>query len=593
MHPIKKLYNHAAKHQGDIRQGVVFSTLNKIFDLAPPLLIGLSVDIVVKKDGGLLAEWTGVTSVMGQLAIVAVLTLLIWALESVFEYLLGVKWRTLAQNMQHDLRLETYAHVQKLELAYFEDRSTGNLVSIMNDDINQLERFLDTGANDLIQVATTVVVIGGIFFYLSPMVAALSFLPIPLILWGSFMYQRKIEPRYANVRSEVGILNGILSGNLSGIATVKSYNAEQYEIGRIHEQSLNYARANESAIKLSSSFSPLIRMAVLMGFLATLLLGGHFTTTGALEVGSFSVMVFMTQRLLWPLTRLGATFDQYQRAMASINRIFSLLHTPIQINDGPLAVEDHSFEKSLAFKNVDFRYQTGPQVLKNINLEVPKGKTVAIVGATGSGKSTLIKLLLRFYDPTAGAIEVDGRPLTKMRMHELRSLISYVGQDTYLFHGSVKENIAYGSFNASEAQIIEAAKASEAHDFIMGLEQGYDTIVGERGQKLSGGQRQRLSLARAILKDAPIFLFDEATSAVDNETEAAIQRSLLRLMKTKTSFAIAHRLSTIVGADVIYVMDKGQIVEAGTHHQLLERQGLYAKLWSVQSGRNMEEHVLS
>ncbi len=593
MHPIKKLYNHTAKHQKDIRHGVLFSTLNKIFDLAPPLLIGLSVDIVVKRDGGLLAEWSGVTSVMGQLGIVAVLTLLIWGLESIFEYLLGVKWRTLAQNMQHDLRLETYTHVQKLELAYFEDRSTGNLVSIMNDDINQLERFLDTGANDLIQVATTVVVIGGIFFYLSPMVAALSFLPIPLILWGSFMYQRKIEPRYAGVRNEVGILNGILSGNLSGIATVKSYNAEQYEIGRIHEQSMRYARANESAIKLSSSFSPLIRMAVLMGFLATLLLGGHFTTTGALEVGSFSVMVFMTQRLLWPLTRLGATFDQYQRAMASINRIFSLLHTPIQINDGDLAVSEHTFEKSLAFKNVDFAYQTGPQVLKGINLEVPKGKTVAIVGATGSGKSTLIKLLLRFYDTTAGSIEVDGHPLTEMRMHELRSLISYVGQDTYLFHGSVKENIAYGSFGATDEEVIAAAKASEAHEFIMGLDKGYDTIVGERGQKLSGGQRQRLSLARAILKDAPIFLFDEATSAVDNETEAAIQRSLLRLMKTKTSFAIAHRLSTIVGADVIYVMDKGRIVEAGTHHELLERQGLYAKLWSVQSGRNMEEHVLS
>lgn len=593
MHPLKRLYHHAARHQRSIRQGVKYSTLNKIFDLAPPLLIGLSVDIVVKKDTGLLARWTGVETVMGQLTIVAVLTLIIWGLESIFEYMLGVKWRTLAQNMQHDLRLETYSHVQKLELAYFEDRSTGNLISIMNDDINQLERFLDTGANDLIQVATTVVVIGGIFFALSPLVAVVSFLPIPLILWGSFKYQKRIEPRYTNVRSEVGLLNGILSNNISGIATVKSYNAESYELARIGEQSSRYARANESAIKLSSSFSPLIRMAVLIGFLSTLLLGGYMTTQNALEVGSFSVMVFMTQRLLWPLTRLGATFDQYQRAMASIKRIFSLLHTPIEIGDGKLAPSEHTFNHSVRFDNVSFAYKTGPQVLKDITLEIPKGRTIAIVGATGSGKSTLIKLLLRFYDPTSGAIKIDQHPLTHMKMHELRSLISYVGQDTYLFHGTVRENISYGSFDKTDAEIIAAAKASEAHEFIMGLIDGYDTIVGERGQKLSGGQRQRLSLARAILKDAPIFLFDEATSAVDNETEAAIQRSLLRLMNTKTSIAIAHRLSTIVAADLIYVMDKGALVEVGTHYELLSQNGLYAKLWQVQSGLNMEGHALS
>lgn len=585
--PFSRLWAYLVPKKQRLYKATTYSVLNKIFDLAPPLLIGLSVDIVVQQETSFIAK-LGITSVMGQLSVVAILTFLIWALESYFEYLQAVAWRTLAQDVQHDLRLETYNHLQNLELGYFEDKSTGNMISILNDDINQLERFLDNGANELLQVSTTVIVIGAIFYSLSPLIATVSFLPVPFIILGSLYFQRKIEPRYRAVRGEVGLLSSLLSNNLSGISTIKSYGAEEWESKRLEQQSLNYASANQGAIKLSSSFSPLIRMVVLVGFLLAMLIGGHQVEQGMLAVGSFSVVVFMTQRLLWPLTRLGQTLDLYQRAMASTHRIFQLGDTPVQINDGKTALDLKTVKGELVFDHVSFRYNTGPEILHALNLKIAPGKTLALVGSTGSGKSTIVKLLLRYYDPSAGRISLDGKDLRDLKQSDLRSLISYVHQDTYLFHGSVKDNIRYGSFQSSDEEVIKAAMQAEAHDFIMKLPQGYDTIVGERGQKLSGGQRQRLAIARAILKDAPIFIFDEATSSVDNETEAAIQRSLERITKSKTTIVIAHRLSTIVGADHIIVIGGGKQIEQGQHSDLIQTQGPYSELWKVQTGRQLD-----
>lgn len=581
MTPLQRLLSYTKGESAQIKRASLYSFLNKFFDLAPPILIGMAVDIVVKGQDSLLGSW-GITSVMSQLWVVAFLTLIIWGAESLFEYLFQIEWRNLAQEIQHRLRMDAYRHVQDLEVAYFEDKSTGSLISVLNDDVNQLERFLDVGANDIIQVATTVVLVGAVFFYLSPMVAAVAFLPVPIILWGSFLFQKKIEPRYARMREEVSLLGAILSNNLSGVATVKSYGAEDFELERLAKQSKSYSQANEHAIKLSSSFSPLIRMAVLVGFLATLLLGGKFTQEGILEVGSYSVLIFMTQRLLWPLTRLGATFDLYQRAMASTQRIFNLIDTPIKIVPGKLTkdVKGH-----IEFKDVDFSYDTGPKVLKNVSLEVKPGETIGLVGPTGSGKSTFIKLLLRFYEPSKGDISLDTSPIEEYDFKCLRSSFSYVGQDNYLFHGTAEENIKFGSFEASRQEVEEASKKAEAHSFIdESLEKSYDTVVGERGQKLSGGQRQRMAIARAILKNAPIYLFDEATSAVDNETEAAIQRSLEKITKEKTTIIVAHRLSTIVHADRIYVLDKGEVVEVGNHQELIAKNGLYHALWNVQTG---------
>jgi ATP-binding cassette subfamily B protein len=295
-------------------------------------------------------------------------------------------------------------------------------------------------------------------------------------------------------------------------------------------------------------------------------------------------MVFLTQRLLWPLTRLGQTFDLYQRAMASTNRVLDVLDTPAEIVSGDGILEREDVKGHIEFDQVHFSYREGYPTLTGIDLDLPPGATTAFVGATGSGKTTLVKLLLRFYDVTGGAIRIDGHDIRSLEFHHLRQAMAVVGQDVFLFHGSVRDNIAYGKPDATDTEIRAAAEVAEAHGFITELPEGYDTVVGERGQKLSGGQRQRLSIARAVLVDPPILVLDEATSSVDNETEAAIQRSLAKLVLNRSTLVIAHRLSTIRHADAIYVMEMGRVVEAGTHEELIAADGSYAALWRVQTG---------
>ncbi len=579
--PLVRLFRYGHRYRLQIWSASLFSVLNKIFDLAPPYLIGVAVTIVVKPQTSLIAQW-GVKDVTQQFAVLSLLTLLIWGAESMFEYLYDRSWRNLAQSIQHDLRLDAYRHLQNLDMQYFEERSTGTLLSILNDDVNQLERFVDTGINELLQFATTVLFVGATFIALAPGVSYWAMLPIPFILWGSMMFQKRLAPRYAEVREKAGLVSARLSNNLSGIATIKSFTAEAYEADRITFDSNAYRRSNGGAIALSAAFVPLIRFVILFGFTATLFLGGLEAAAGRLDVGTYSFMVFIIQRLLWPFTRLGQTMDQYQRAMASINRVMNLLDTPIAIPTGNQILSN--LRGDVEFRDVTFAYQGRSNALEQLSLMVPAGKTIGIVGATGSGKSTLVKLLLRFYEVQQGQILLDGLDLTTLDLRSLRQCMGWVSQDVFLFHGTVAENIAYGSFDASREEIIQAAIAAESHEFITALPQGYDTIVGERGQKLSGGQRQRLAIARAILKNPTILILDEATSAVDNETEAAIQRSLLQITQNRTTIAIAHRLSTIRHAHCIYVMEQGRIQEAGTHEDLLSKSGLYAALWRVQSG---------
>jgi ATP-binding cassette, subfamily B, bacterial len=582
-HPLRQLWRYAGRHRPTIVLASAFSVLNKAMDLAPPFLIGMAVDIVVQREASMIGTLFGIDSLRTQLLVLAAINVVVWVLESLFEYAYGVTWRNLAQTIQHEARLDAYGHVQDLELAYFEDRSTGGLMAVLNDDVNQLERFLDRGANDILQVLTTVVLVGGAFFVLVPTIAPLAFAPIPFILWGSFRFQRRLEPRYATVRDKVGLLNSSLANNLGGIATIKAFTAEDREVARIGAESDDYRDANRAAIRLSSAFVPLIRMAILAGFVATLVLGGLRALDGALAVGTYSVMVFITQRLLWPLTRLGETFDDYQRAMASVRRLMGLLDVAPTVLPGARALPE-PVRGEVAFGDVHFAYKSGPEVLHGLDLHIAPGETHAIVGATGAGKSTVVKLLLRLYDPTAGRITVDGVNIRELTFEALRGPIGLVSQDVFLFHGTVRENIAYGDPTADDEAIRRAADLAEASEFIAALPQGFDTVVGERGQKLSGGQRQRVSIARAILRDPAILVLDEATSAVDNETEAAIQRSLARVSRDRTTIAIAHRLSTIRHAHRIHVMEAGAIVEAGTHEELVALGGRYAALWQVQTG---------
>jgi len=586
-HPLLRLWRYATGHRRHIMLATLFSILNKIFDLAPPALIGIAVDVIVNREDSFLAG-LGITDAADQLWLLAGLTVVTWVLESIFQYLYELYWRNLAQTIQHELRVDAYSHVQDLELAYFEDRSTGSLMAILNDDINQLERFLDTGANDILQVVTTTIVIGVIFVAAAPSVAWMALIPIPFIVWGTLRFQQRIAPRYAEVRERVGQLNGQLSNNLSGIATIKSYTAESHEVQRIAYESANYRESNRRAIVLSSAFVPLIRMAIMAGFIVIMVFGGFLALNGQLNVGVYSLLVFLTQRLLWPLTRLGTTLDLYQRAMASTTRVMDLLRTEVKIADGQEPMPLEQVRGEVVFEDVCFRYQGERMTtLRDLSLTVPPGQTAAIVGPTGAGKSTVIKLLLRFYDVQSGRICLDGRDIRTLRMEDLRGAIGLVSQDVFLFHGTVRENIAYGTFDASMEKIVAAAEVAEAHDFIMDLPDGYDTIVGERGQKLSGGQRQRISIARAVLKDPPVLILDEATSSVDNETEAAIQRSLERIVMNRTTIVIAHRLSTVRNAGRIFVLDDGVLREQGRHEELVQGDGIYATLWRVQTGERL------
>lgn len=594
--PLLRLLSYARGFRGRILLACLWSVLNKVFDLAPPLLIGAAVDVVVQRQDSFLARM-GLPDVGDQLWALAGLTLAIWGAESVFEYLYAVVWRNLAQDLQHELRMDAYGHLQGLELEYFEDRSTGSLMALLNDDVNQLERFLNDGANDILQLITTVVVIGAIYVFMAPEVAWMAFLPLPFVLWGSLAFQGRLAPRYAGVRERVGSLNSQLANNLGGIATIKAYTAEGHEVERVRAESLAYSDANRKAILFSAGFVPLIRMVIVIGFALIMVYGGRMVLQGQLNVGVYSVLVFMTQRLLWPMTRLGATLDLYQRSMASANRVLDLLQREPRMVGGEQPLPEEQVRGEVHFECVGFHYahrrragQEGPVegpppwVFRDLDLHVPAGETVAIVGPTGSGKSTLIKLLLRFYDVQEGRICLDGHDVRTLQLPDLRRAVGLVSQDVFLFHGTVRENIAYGSFDAPFEAIVQAARAAEAHEFIEALPHGYDTLVGERGQKLSGGQRQRLSLARAVLRDPPVLILDEATSAVDNETEAAIQRSMERIAEGRTTLVIAHRLSTVRNAHRILVMEEGRITETGTHAELLERNGTYASLWRVQTG---------
>ena len=581
---VLRLYRYTSAYRKEMLLASLYSFLNTVFYILPEILVGLAVDIVVYRKGSILSKF-GIENIYSQLILLGVLTFIVWVLLSLFEYLYAIKWRNLAQAVQHQLRLDAYTHIQDADMNYFENTTSGNLITILNDDINQLERFFDNGINMIIHIVASTLIVGALFFIFAPKVALLAFLPVPFILYGAYYFQRLISPKYEKVRAKAGELTNRFMNNMLGIATIKSYAAEEHELNLLEGESQEYLKANASAIRLSAAVTPIIRLAIMIGFLATMVYGGWLTLDGALSISVYSILILLSQHLLWPLTYLPEVSDQFYRALASINRVMNLLAVPIHITSGEHVPLSENIKGEIAFNNLSFVYhKENKQVITNLNLTIPAGTTVGFVGSTGTGKSTLVKLLLRFYDPTQGVIKVDGKNLKEYDLVALRRHIGYVSQDVFLFNGTFAENIAYGTFKASQEEIENAAKLAEAHDFIMAMPQGYKSKIGERGQKLSGGQKQRLSIARAILKDPPILILDEATSAIDNETEAAIQRSLNKIASNRTTIIIAHRLNAVRHADTIYVLEKGEITEQGDHDSLVDADGMYAWLWQLQTG---------
>ena len=580
----RRFLNYASPWKFKIYLASFYSIINKLFDIAPEILIGVAVDLVVQKNDSIIAK-LGFESIQSQIIFLAVATFLIWVFESLFQYLYSITWRNLAQTVEHEIRIDAYNHVQKLDIVWFENKKVGDITAKLNDDVNQLERFLDNGFNTVIQLIVSTVAIGGVFFYISPLVASISILPIPIILIIAFFFQKNLSPRYLAVRDSVGVLNNAIFNNLLGISTIKSFVTEKIESLRINKLSTDYRLKNKHAIKLSSAFVPLVRMGVLSGFLGTMIIGSYLALDGTIAVGSYSVLVFLTQRFLWPFTTLGETVDLFERSMASTKRILDLLDTPHKIKDSENAIQLGSFNEDITYDNIEFHYQQDKPLFNNLNLIIKKNSLVGIVGQTGAGKTTIIKLILRFYDTVSGTIKIGNQNIKDIKLQNLRENIGYVSQDIFMFDGSVIDNIAYPSNDENIEKIIDAAKQSQAHEFIEKLPNGYNSMIGERGQKLSAGQKQRIAIARAIYKNPPILVFDEATSAVDNETELLLQKALNIISKDRTTIVIAHRLSTVRNADNIIVLGNHNIVESGSHDELVSIKGVYKNLWDIQTGK--------
>jgi len=615
--------------------GVLASVTARLLDLVPPIMLGVAIDAVFRDEKAfslwLVPDAWLPADAAGQFWLTIGVIAGAFALGAGFHWLRNWGFNAFAQRIQHAVRTDTYETMQRLNMEFFADKQTGELMSVLSNDVNRLERFLNDGLNSVFRLSVMVLAIAGVLVYYNWQLALIALLPVPLIAAFTYLFVRAIQPKYARVRSAVGTVNSRLENNLGGIQVIKAANTEPYESDRVDDVSTEYFDANWDAIDTRIKFFPGLRVISGVGFVLTFAIGGFwvltFETTGqapwifseALYTGEFVTFILLNQRFIWPMAQFGQIINMYQRARASAERIFGLMDTPSRIAEDPDAEDIVVEDGRVVYEDVTFGYDTPgaggagegneadtgeseadadqsgddtdgesdepPEpIVEDVSFTVEGGETVALVGPTGAGKSTILKLLLRMYDVDEGRITIDGQDLRDVTIPSLRERVGYVSQDTFLFYGTVAENITYGTFDATREEVVEAAKMAEAHEFITNLPEGYDTEVGERGVKLSGGQRQRISIARAILKDPEILVLDEATSDVDTETEMLIQRSLDGLTEDRTTFAIAHRLSTIKDADTIVVLEGGHIVERGAHEELLGEDGLYAHLWGVQAG---------
>jgi len=601
--PMKRLFlEYGAENKLAFVVGLISSVVARLLDLVPPVLLAMTLDTTFNPDGEqafsiwLVPDAWLPQEPAGQLVLASTLIAVAFLGGAGFHWTRNWGWNSFAQDIQHEVRTDTYDKMQRLNMDFFADKQTGEMMSILSNDVNRLERFLNDGMNSAFRLSVMVLGIAGILFYYNWQLAFVTLVVVPLIGYTTYKFVNIIQPKYAEVRSSVGQLNSRLENNLGGVQVIKTYNTENFESDRVDDVSRDYFDANWGAITTRIKFFPALRVLAGVGFVVTFFVGGVwvFDTlsgntgpwffTGTLSPGEFVAFILLSQRFIWPMAQFGQIINMYQRARASSERIFGLMDEPSQIAEDPDAEDLVVDDGRVVYDDVSFGYDEDEMIVEDIAFDVDGGDTLALVGPTGAGKSTVLKLLLRMYDVDEGSIEIDEQDLRDVSIPSLRQHIGYVSQDTFLFYGTVEENITYGTFDADREDVVEAAKMAEAHEFIENLPEGYDTEVGERGVKLSGGQRQRISIARAILKDPEILVLDEATSDVDTETEMLIQRSIDELAADRTTFAIAHRLSTIKDADQIVVLEDGRVAERGTHDELIANGGLYAHLWGVQAG---------
>jgi ATP-binding cassette subfamily B protein/subfamily B ATP-binding cassette protein MsbA len=482
-----------------------------------------------------------------------------------------------------DVRKKVYNHLQRLTLRFYEDKQTGQMMSRVVNDTELFEALIAHAIPDVVVNILTFLGVGSVLFVLNWKLTLLSLLPVPFVIFSLRIYAKRVRPAFVFRQKELGELNAILNDNISGIREIKAFTREQYAFQSVGQRIEHYRTSLLNALKLMATFHPFVEFTSSLGVLVVIYFGGRLVVQGGLPIADLVAFFLYLDLFYQPVRNLSNAWEAVQTSLAAAERVAELLdEEPEPHNPSDAKVLKQRANGHVVFENVGFAYQSGEPVLQNINLEIPAHNVVALVGPTGVGKSTMVSLLPRFYDVSSGCIRLDGEDIREISLESLRTQISIVLQDVFLFHGTVRENILFGNPEASEEEMIEAAKAANADQFISQLPQGYDTMVGERGIKLSGGQKQRISIARAVLKDAPILILDEATSAVDTETELLIQQALERLMVGRTTILIAHRLSTIRNADQIVVLEGNQIAEKGTHQELIQHGGLYQRLVNVQ-----------
>jgi len=504
--------------------------------------------------------------------------------RAVFTYLYRYLSHVAAWKLVADMRVLVYEHLQKLSLSFYQDKQTGQLMSRAINDTAALEVLIAHAVPDLVTNILILAGTGTLLFVINPLLAALTLIPIPFLIFGGIFFVKKIQPNFRKAQATLGDLNAVVQDNISGMKEIQVFNQQKRESKRVEKRARKYTSSILRALKLSAIFHPVVEMVSSLGTVIVVGCGGLLAVRNYVSVADIVAFIMFLSLFYQPITTLARVIEDLQQAAAGAERIFELLDTQPDIVDSKGARDIGRSKGEITFKDVSFHYIPESPVLKKISFTAKPGKMIALVGPTGVGKTTIISLIARFYDPTEGQILLDGINLKDMTVASLRNQISIVLQDIFLFNGSVAENIAYGSKEASFEDIVRAAKIARAHDFIMDLPQGYDTVIGERGVKLSGGQKQRLSIARAVLRDTPILILDEATSSVDVQTEIEIQQAIQELAGSRTIIVIAHRLSTIKQADQILVLKDGEIVESGTHEELINQDGLYSQLCEVQFG---------
>ena len=633
--------------------GMAANVVARVAGLIPPVVLGVAIDAVFTGTGPytlpIVPDAWLPTADGAQFRLSVILIFGSFVVTGVFTYVYGIAANNFAHRVMHAVRTDSFDQMQRLDMTFFDDKQTGEVMSVLNNDASNLEVFLDNALQNSARLGVMLVGIATVLVYYNYELAVVTLAAIPLMFLFTVWFMRAVEPRYVAQRSVVGDLNTALENALSGVELVKTSNTEAHESERVADASFSYFKRTMAILRLNYVYRPGMELLAGLAFAATFAVGGYWLANGPpgpftteLTVGTFVTFVLLTQQFVAPLAEVSNIIDQYENAKASCERVFGLRDIPVRIGDDDDAVElggeargdgetrsdggarqdggvtpagdpDHGgVAGAVEYDDVSFGYPENAlvdpedaeeDVLRGVSFAADPGDTVALVGPTGAGKSTLLKLLLRLYDVTDGAVRVDGHDVRDVTVESLRSSVGYVAQDTTLFDGTIAENIRYGRFTridgdgdgeggeggsddlaAVRERVIEAAKAAEAHEFIDSLPNGYETRIGERGVKLSGGQRQRLAIARVVLQDPAILILDEATSAVDTETEMLIQRSLNRLAADRTTFVIAHRLSTVTDADTALVLEDGEVVERGTHDELLAADGLYAKLWGVQAG---------